>query len=139
MKQLRTILYDRDEKIKLIKHATNDAINNFWSELNSKQIYTDLGWTYIKVSLLADLITFNLEHIFNNYKYTLSASIKITTVLSNSFNKDNIQFIQSYPQSINTNLINSSNQQFQILDPNIWVNMKNILYQLIDDYIGYTN
>ena len=126
MKNIKSILAERDNKIKLIKHQTNNEINDLWNEINNKQIYYDIGWIYIKVTLISDLITFNLEHIYDNNKYILSASIKITTILAENFTKDNVHFMQAYPINAKT-----------ILDPKIWLEMKDTLYRVIDEIIGF--
>lgn len=125
MKNIKAILEERNNAIQLIKHQTNTSINDFWDKINSKKIYFEIGWVYIYVSLVSAKITFNLEHIRNNNKYVLSATINITTVLAENFTKDNVHFMQSYPVNAN------------ILDPKIWLEMKNRLYQVIDEYIGY--
>lgn len=125
MKNIKAILEEKNNAIQLIKHQTNTNINDFWNEINGKKIHFEIGWVYIYVSLVSNKITFNLEHIKNNNKYVLSATINITTILAENFTKNNVHFMQSYPANSN------------ILDPRIWLEMKNRLYQVIDEYIGY--
>ena len=127
MKNIKAILEERNNAIQLIKHQTNMNINDFWNEINGKKIYFEIGWVYIYVSLVSGKITLNLEHIRDNNKYVLSATINITTILAENFTKDNVYFMQSYPVNAN------------ILDPKIWLEMKNRLYQVIDEYIGFNN
>jgi len=127
MKNIKVILEERNNAIQLIKHQANTNISDFWNKINGKEIYFEIGWVYIYVSLVADKITFNLEHIKDNNKYVLSATINITTILAENFTKDNVHFMQSYPVNVN------------VLDPKIWLEMKNRLYQVIDEYIGFNN
>lgn len=124
MKQLKQILKERDDQIQLLKHKANCEINDLWNKLDKCKIHYEIGWITINVSLVKNLITFTLENIHENNSYQLIAAVNITTVLSNNFTKEDIQITRFQTSDI-------------VLDPNIWKEMKQRIFNVIEEIIGF--
>lgn len=123
MQNLKKMLLQKEEELKLIKHRYNTLINNYFHELNEKHIHYEIGWVSFKVSLVSKIIEAKIQ--LNNQDIFLYTNININTIFQKQLYKDKLNFTQ----------INHNN----IVDSKIWLELKNRLINTIDEFIGFND
>lgn len=125
MNNLVNILNQKRDEEKLLKHKYDVKISEYLQKMNNFNIHYEIGWINCQVSLSINLVNLKITYIHNNVIYNLLTSFNISRILENRFYKQDLQFKQTQSDNI-------------MLDPKIWLEMRERLYVFIEEYFGFS-
>ena len=125
MQNLINILKEKQEDERLLKHKYDVKISEFLHSMNDFNIKYEIGWVNCQISLSHNLVNLKITHIHNDIIYSLLINFNISRILENRFYKQDLQFKQMQSDNV-------------MLDPKIWIEMKDRLYSFIEEYFGFS-